>query len=104
MQERSKLFSRYFRDRHRQHHLRRRHRRIRHLIRLHQVRHVFRFTKVCIDFESRFRQLHQNIGSLLFSLLFHHRRQLHQNLLQEDENLPVSNHPQLEKKMTSLVF
>jgi hypothetical protein len=48
--------------------------------------------------------LHQNLGSLLFSLLFHHRRQLHQNLLKEDENLPVSNHPQLKKKMTSLVF
>jgi hypothetical protein len=94
------LFSRSFRDRHRQHRRRRR----RHRIRLHQVRHVFRFTKVCLDFESKFRQLHQNLGSLLFSLLFHHRRQLHQNLLQKDKNLPVSNHPQLKKKMTSLVF
>jgi hypothetical protein len=101
MQERLMLFSRSFRDRHRQH--RCRHHRIRHLIRLHQVRHVFRFTKVCLDFESRFRQLHRNLGSLLFSLLFQHRRQLHQNLLPEDENLPASNHPQLKKKMTSLV-
>jgi hypothetical protein len=100
------LFSRSFRDRHRQHRRRRRRRRhrIRHLIRLHQLRPVFRFTKVCLDFESRFRQLHQNLCSLLFSLLFHHSRQLHQNLLQEDENVPISNHPQLKKKVTSLVF